>query len=56
MLFFFFFGIILELDEILKQGENNQDSALNSINVYIKFVSDFKGNFNDKICMKIFLY
>ncbi|PKY24344.1 hypothetical protein RhiirB3_412855 [Rhizophagus irregularis] len=34
-----------ELDEILKQGENNQDSALNSINVYINFVSDFKDKY-----------
>lgn len=35
----------IELDEILKQGENNQDSAFSSINVYIKLVSDVQGIF-----------
>ncbi|RIA96734.1 hypothetical protein C1645_871837 [Glomus cerebriforme] len=50
-----------ELGEILTQGENNQDSALNSIDVYIKFVSDFQDEYleNEKefmqCCYKLFV-
>lgn len=43
------FTFLVELDKILAQGENNQDSALNSTNAYIKFVSNFQGILNKMI-------